>query len=286
MNWLEYLNLYLRGLSSALTRKSAQKTCVALAFGITCSAAIAQDSDGTMSADAVAGQNMQNRLYPQIQLPLSYNYNQKLGANSATQQAEIGFGPVIPIGINSDVQLILNPFLTYNRNISDQQITNQNQPIQIASFFVPTYAKEWYFGIGPYIQGPASNPNNGSRQTGVGFSAAGFFTPEHWVAGAAIYNSWGLGNNMTGGSANVLNVQPTISYTTDKAWTYSFISEIVYNYDARAATNQLTLSGGKTFTFIGYPMLWQVGPTYMVTTTPTSAKGLGGFLGLTLLLPK
>jgi len=239
-----------------------------------------------MSADAVAGQNMQNRLYPQIQLPLSYNYNQKLGANNATQQSEIGFGPVIPVGITDDVQLILNPFLTYNRNVSNQQITNQNQPIQIASFFVPTYAKAWYFGIGPYLQGPASNANNGSRQTGVGFSAAGYYTPEHWVVGAAVYNSWGVGNNMTGGSANVLNAMPSVSYTTDSAWTYSLSSEIVYNYNARAATNQLTLSGGKTFTFIGYPMLWQVGPTYMATSTATSAKGLGGFLGLTLLLPK
>jgi len=41
--------------------------------------AAAQSSESTMSEEAKAGQKMQNPLYPQIQLPLTYNYNQKLG---------------------------------------------------------------------------------------------------------------------------------------------------------------------------------------------------------------
>ena len=80
----------------------------------------AQISSSTMSEAAKAGQKMQNRLYPQVQLPLSYNYNQNMGANNGTQQTEIGFNPIIPVSINSDVQLILNPLLTYNHNANDQ----------------------------------------------------------------------------------------------------------------------------------------------------------------------
>ena len=246
----------------------------------------AQTSSSSMSEEATAGQKMQNRLYPQVQLPLTYNYNQKMGANNGTQQTEIGFSPIIPVNINSDVQLILNPMLTYNHNANDQQITNQNQPIQIATFFAPTYAKTWYYGIGPYIQAPATNANNGSKQTGLGVSAGAFYTPDNWVIGLAAYNSWGIGNNLTGGTANLLNAQPTISYTTDKAWTYSLSSQIVYSYSARNATNQLTLSGGQTINVSGYHLQYQIGPTYMVTTTPSSAKGIGAFVGLTLLLPR
>jgi len=253
---------------------------------LTTGLAFAQTSTSTMSTAAKAGQNMQNRLYPQIQLPLTYNYNQKMGVNNGTQQAEIGFSPIIPIAISSDIQLILNPMLTYNRNVSDQQVTNQNQPIQLATFFAPTYAKNWYYGIGPYIQAPATNANNGSKQTGLGVSAGAFFTPENWTIGVAAYNSWGIGNNLSGGSASLLNAQPTISYTTDKAWTYNLSSQIVYNYTARNATNQLTLSGGKTISISGYHLQYQVGPTYMVTTTPTSAKGIGAYAGLTFLIPK
>lgn len=247
---------------------------------------LAQTSSSSMSEEAKAGQKMQNRLYPQVQLPLTYNYNQKMGANNGTQQTEIGFSPIIPVSINSDIQLILNPMLTYNHNANDQQVTNQNQPIQLATFFAPTYAKTWYYGIGPYIQAPATSANNGSKQTGLGLSAGAFYTPDNWVIGLAAYNSWGIGNNLTGGSASLLNVQPTISYTTDKAWTFNLSSQIVYNYSARNTTNQLTLGGGQTISVSGYHLQYQIGPTYMVTTTPTSAKGVGAFVGLTFLLPR
>ena len=251
-----------------------------------CHVVNAQSTESTMSEEAKAGQKMQNPLYPQIQLPLTYNYNQKLGLNSGSQQNQIGFNPIIPVGINEDVQIIINPLLTYNHNVNNQQVTNQNQPVQLATFFAPTYAKSWYYGIGPYLQAPATNSNNGSRQTGAGVSAGLFFTPDNWVIGAAMYNSWGIGNNYSGGSANVFNAQPTISYTTDNAWTYNLGSQITYNYNANAASNQLTLSGGKTFKVGEYHFQWQLGPTYMVTTFPGSAKGFGGYFGLTALLPK
>ena len=246
----------------------------------------AQSSESAMSDAAKAGQNMQNTLYPQVQLPFSYNYNQKLGANSLSQQAEFSFAPIIPVTLGDDVQIIVNPMFTYNRNSNDQQVTNQTQPMQLATFFAPVYKNSFYAGIGPYFQLPATNANNGSMQTGLGVSAGAFFTPEHWVIGAALSNAWGVGGNMSGGSGNMLNAQPKISYTTDTAWTYSFSSQIAYNNMAKALTNQLTLSGGKTMTFFGYHASLQAGPTYMVTTTPTSAKGFGGFLGLTVLLPK
>jgi hypothetical protein len=248
--------------------------------------ALAQSSDGTMSSTAVAAQNMQNRLFPQITVPMSYNLNNQLGANSTTKQAELGLGFIFPFNVSEDVQFLLNPFFTYNSNLSEGKVTNQTQPIQVASFFMKSFSKDWYFGLGPYVQGPANNANNGSLQTGVGVSGGGFYTPEHWSIGVIAYNSWGLGDNMTGGSANVFSAGPKISYTTDSAWTYSLSSSVQYNYNSKAATNQLTLSGGQTFKVYDYHMQWQIGPTYMVTTTPTSAKGWGAYAGLTLLMPK
>jgi hypothetical protein len=246
----------------------------------------AQSSSGTMSEEARAGQKMQNRLYPQIQLPLTYNWNPKMGLNNGTQQTELTLNPIIPVSINSDVQLILNPMLTYNHNANDQQVTNQSQPIQLATFFAPTYVKNWYYGIGPYIQAPATNANNGSKQTGLGVSAGVFFTPDNWVVGAAMFNSWGIGNDLSGGKANLLNIQPSISYITDDAWIYNLSNQLAYNYTPSFTTNQLTLSGGKAIRFADYHLQFQVGPTYMLTTTPTSSKGFGAFFGLTLLLPR
>ena len=262
------------------------KACFCIFFLSLINLALAQTSESTMSEAAKAGQKMQNPLYPQIQLPLTYNFNQKLGVNSNAQQTEIGFNPIIPIDIGNDMQLILNPMLTYNHNIGGQQVTNQSQPIQLATFFAPSLVGQWYFGLGPYVQTPASNANNGTLQTGLGFSAGAFYAPDNWVMGVAFFNSWGIGNNLAGGTANIFNAQPTISYITDHAWTYNMTSQIIYNYDAKTATNQLTLSGGKTFSFLGYHVQWQIGPTYMVTSNPLSPKGVGAYAGLTALLPK
>lgn len=248
-------------------------------------ALIAQEKQSTMSEAAKEGQRMQNRLYPQIQLPFSYNYNQKIGNDSGSQQSEFAFQPIIPLKLGTDLQLLLNPMLTFNRNINYPQAINQLQPVQLATFFAPRFSGDWYMGIGPYYQAPASNALNGSRQTGVGFSAGAFYTPENWVVGVAMYNSWGVGSDLSGGSANILNVQPSISYTSDDGWTYNLSSQIDFDRTARNTTNQLTLSGGKTVKLMGRHWQFQVGPTYMVSAVPSSSKGWGAYLGLTTSIP-
>lgn len=268
--------------------KRLKKECIPILLLAMQGTALAQPSTGTMSEEAKASQKMNNQLFPQVQLPITYNYNPKLGANNGTQQSEFAFNPIIPISVGSDLVLILNPMLTYNHNNNNQQVTNQNQPLQLATFIGPAYAYDryWFYGIGPYIQLPSTNANNGSMQTGVGVSAGAFYTPDNWVIGGALYNSWAVGSNMTGGSANVIMAQPTITYITDNAWSVNLSSQVTYNYDARNATNQLTLSGGKTIKVLGTHVQFQIGPTYMVTSNPSSSKGLGGYFGLTFLMPK
>ena len=241
---------------------------------------VAQVAGGVMSEEARAGQRMQNKLYPQMQLPFSYNYNQKIGNGNASQQSEFALQPIIPVSLGANLQLLLNPMLTFNRNINYPQAINQFQPVQLATFFAPKFAGDWYVGIGPYYQAPASNALNGSRQTGVGFAAGAFYTPDNWVVGVAMYNSWGIGSDMSGGSANIMNAQPSVSYTTNSGWTFNLSSQINFDYKARNTTNQLTLSGGKTVKFMGLHWQYQVGPTYMVSSTPSSAKGWGAYLNL------
>jgi hypothetical protein len=245
-----------------------------------------QDLNSSMSQTAKAAQNMQNPLYPKIRLPLSYNYNQKLGANSSEQQNQLQFNPVIPIELKTDLQLILNPMLTMNRNIENQQISNQDQPLQLATYLTPRFAKEWFFGLGPYMQLPASNAKNGTRQYGLGLSASAFYRPDHWVVGGTVFNSWGVGSDLAGGTADILNVQPAVSYTTDNAITYSLSSQLSFNHTSRTASNQLTLTGGKAISVLGYPLQFQIGPTYMITSNQTSAKGIGAYMSFTAMIDK
>ncbi|WP_448364234.1 hypothetical protein [Fluviibacter sp.] len=240
-------------------------------------------SDGDMTHEAKIGQSVQNALYRQIQLPISYNYNQNLGAANNTTQGQFQFNPVIPLAIDGETTFIIRPMLTGNFNNQDKRITNQTSPLQLEAFMAWDNTL-WAYGVGPYFQAPAANANNGSMQTGMGVSAAGYFKPDHWNIGGILYKSWGVGNDMSGGSANVFSVSPGIAYTTNHAWTYSLSSQIVYNVNTSTATNQLTLSCGKTIRIFDEPVQVQVGPTYMVTHTAASAKGFGGYLALTWVI--
>jgi hypothetical protein len=264
---------------------SKSMVMIALVFLVN-GATLAQSSTSQMSETAKAGKNMKNKLYPQAQLSFSYNYNQKIGPNNGSQQNEFEFQPIFAIPIGSDLQLLLNPMLTYNQNLNYPIASKQWEPLQLSTFFAPKYYGDFYVGIGPYFQAPATNALNGSKQTGLGVSAGAFYTPGNWVVGFTMYNGWGIGSDLSGGSANALNIQPLISYTTNSGWNYNLAGEYQYGYTAGSANNQLTLSGGKTIKIAGIHWQFQIGPTYMVTNSPSSAKGWGAYFNLTTALSK
>lgn len=249
------------------------------------SVAGASAEDDGMTDIAKIAQVIPNKLNKNYQLPLLYYHSQKLGAANNMTQGQFQFNPIIPFAINSQTSIIFRPMLTANFNTQDASVSNQPLPIQLETFFAWDPGL-WVYGIGPYFQAPAGNLiTTGTKQTGLGVSAAAYFKPTHWVIGFIGYNSWGVGGDTSSGTANIFQVTPSIAYTTDNAWTYSFQSKVNYHYDA-GATNQLTLSGGKTIKLFGEPVQFQIGPTYMATHTPTSAKSWGGYFALTWVIPK
>lgn len=248
-----------------------------LAFMVTTSFSRAEETEL-----AKASQEIHNKLYPTITVPLFIYGNQNLGTNNLTKQGELQLEPRLPISVSEDVKFIINPQFTYDANKTDQKVDNITTPVQIASYFTKNY-NDFVFGIGPYIQTPASNSNNGTKQTGVGGSWGVFYKPEHWVLGGTGYIEWGVGDNMSGGSANNLNFSPAFTYIDDSAYSYTLNSKInsgFYNGKSHS-TNQLVFSVAKTSKVYGIPVQFQIGPTYWVTTTPESPKGLGVFLGIT-----
>lgn len=248
---------------------------------VLCSSAAAGE-ESTMTPTAKVAQKIQAKIHPMVQLPVSYNYNQNRQANQNYTQAQFQFDPVLPIMTGARSGIILNPMFTDNLITQNQQTANQATPLQLATYFA-TETTDFLYGIGPFIQMPTANPSVGSQQTGLGVSYGLFYQPEHWVIGATAYNAWGVGKNVSAGTANVYYYTPTISYTTDNAWSYSLQSWINGNptNGAMNNTNQLILSFGKTHSLRRSSIQWQIGPTYMVTQTPTSPQGWGGYFSLT-----
>ncbi len=245
------------------------------------------DDGNTMTPTAQVAQKIMAKLHPMVQLPLSYNYNQNRQPNQNYTQAQFQFDPVIPILTGERTGFILNPMFTDNINAQNQQTRNQATPVQLATYFART-DMDLLYGLGPFIQMPTANTYGGSQQTGLGASYGLMYQPRHWVIGAIGYNAWGVGNNRTSGTANVYYVNPTISYTTDNAWTYNLQGWINGNPTNGKSnnSNQLMLSTGNTFKVGQSSVQWQIGPSYMVTKTPTSPQGWGGYFSLTIAFPE
>lgn len=240
------------------------------------------DESNTMTKTATVAHSIQVKLKPIVQIPLSYNYNQNRQSDQSYTQAQFQFSPILPIAIGEQSAFILNPLFTDNVNTQNQQTTNQATPLQLATYFA-TETPNFVYGVGPFIQMPTANANSGSQQTGLGVSYGLIYQPKHWVIGATGFNAWGTGNNLSAGTANVYFVNPVVSYTTNNAWTYSVMSWINGNPSLGKSnnTNQLIISGGKTVKINGIHWQWQIGPTYMVTKSPGSPQGWGGYFSVT-----
>ena len=255
--------------------------CIGCAVLLHGSAALADDEDAMTHAAKVA-HSIQVRLKPMVQLPISYNYNQNRQPSESYTQAQFQLSPILPVALGAQSAFILNPMFTDNVNVQNQNTTNQAMPLQLATYFA-TETTNFVYGAGPFIQMPTANASSGSQQTGLGVSYGLIYQPKHWVVGATAFNAWGTGHTLSAGTANVYFVNPVVSYTTDNAWTYSLISWINGNPTSGKSnnTNQLIFSGGKTFKVGGVHWQWQIGPTYMVTNTPVSPQGWGGYFSLT-----
>ena len=245
--------------------------------------AVADEAD-SMTKTAKAAQDIQAKLIPMIQLPLSYNYNQNQKSGQNLTQAQFQFTPMIPVIIDDNNGFILNPFFVDNINVQNQTTTNQATPLQLATYFAHK-TDTLIMGLGPFVQMPTANTSSGSQQTGLGASYGFYYRPKHWVIGTMGYNAWGMGDNTSAGTANVYYSNSVISYTTNNAWTYSVQSWVNGNPTAGKSynTNQLILSGGNTFQLGKSQIQWQIGPTYMVTATPTSPQGLGGYASINVV---
>ena len=258
--------------------------CITLAVGVLWVSANSL-ADNDMTESAKIGQNIVAKIHPLIQLPFVYNYNQNRLPNQGYTQSEFEFNPVIPVFKNESYGFVLRPMFTDYLNVRDKVTSNQVSPVQLATYF-SSKVSDFFYGAGPFIQIPTANTASGSQQTGLGLSYGAFYEPKHWVIGVLAYNAWGVGANRSAGTANAYSYDSVISYTTDHAWTVNLQSWINGNPTNGASynTNQILLGAGKTMKLSKSHIFWQLGPSYMVTKTPMSPQGWGGFFSLTVAL--
>lgn len=227
------------------------------------------------SDDALMAKKLADRISPIVNIPIQFDWYQKAGPQHNTYQERVVLQPLVPIAVTEDWNYLVRPVITGGLQYQAGTVTNQTTPLQVETFLSPGHDKPFKWGIGPYFQFPGIGVSNGTLQYGAGVSAGAFWETDRWVIGAIGYNSWATGGSARQGTANVLYVSPSISYITESAWTYTATMQPSFNYTAGSTSNPLLLLASKTTKINGLPVQFLAGPSYMISTTATSAQGWG-----------
>jgi hypothetical protein len=234
------------------------------------------DQDDVFDSDnARMAKKLANKIEPIVNVPVQYNFFQRTGLGHTQDQNQLVLQPLIPATISHDWNLLLRPLVWGSFEKHPVAVANQTSPFQLEAFISPKKSSDFAWGLGPFFQAPGSGISSGSNQYGAGVTGAFFYKPEHWVIGGTAYNSWAIGGPTNNGTVNVLYVVPSISYVTDAAYTFTASMQPSFNYNARNTSNPLLLLAAKTTKVFDVPVQFQAGPTYMLSSTPTSGQGIG-----------
>lgn len=224
-----------------------------------------------------------------ISVPLEFTFDDGLGAADSGTQTVFLAKPVIPISIGEDWNMISRTIIPYV--MLDDVTPGSSQDgfgDIIQSFFfspkAPT-AGGLIWGVGPVLQIPTSSSNGiGYNEWGAGVTAIGLKQSGPWTYGGLVNHIWDVGGAAT--DQNVSFLQPFISYTTPKSWTYAVNTETTYDWNSKNWGVPINLRVSKIVKFGNQPVSLVGGLRYWADSPASGADGWGATIGMTLLFPK
>ena len=163
---------------------------------------------------------------------------------SLTFEDNINFG----VGLNDDVQNILNIKSLYSFNLGDDwNLINRtivpvvDQPelvpgsgdqfglgdISSTFFLMPRSSRFAIFGVGPVVSFPtATDKTLGLEKWRVGPAVAVVSMPGRWVFGVVVNNLWSVGGNSNREDVNSMTISPFVYYNFPNRW-YAVSSPII-----------------------------------------------------------
>lgn len=220
-------------------------------------------------------------------VPITYNFDQKVGNAHQGSTQYTKFSPYMPLRISSDYSLVVQPTVTYQSfHNFDGYSSSGLAPTVIQSYFTQSNQTHLAtsYGLGPMVQIRTNMPfMYGSSQNAVGYSFGAIHRTEDWVVGLLGYQSFGLGpiqpDNL---SATNLALRPFITYITKRYGNITLGSESLINLTSGAHSYPVNLTGSKIVNFGDTPLLLTIGARYYaVNTIYGGAQGWGGRVGIT-----
>lgn len=244
---------------------------------------------GTAAAnDAELAQKLSNPVADLISVPFQFNYDRKIGPNDGSRWL-LNFQPVVPISLNENWNVIsrtIVPLEAANGLVPGTSPTGIGNVLQ-SFFFSPKKPTKGglIWGAGPVFSLPtSSNPQFGPSELAVGITGVVLKASKGWTYGVLANQLWN-----TGGSTDISNlyVQPFLSYTTPKAWTFSVNTETNYDWLNDEASVPINLQVSKLVKLGGkQPLSIGGGVRYWAQSAPTDPEGVGFRITATFLFPK
>ena len=224
---------------------------------------------------------------------------------SLTFEDNINFG----VGLNDDVQNILNIKSLYSFNLGDNwNLVNStivpvlNQPelvpgtgdqfglgdITSTFFLMPRSSRFAIFGVGPIVSFPtATDETLGLEKWRVGPALAVISMPGRWIFGAVANNLWSVGGYSNREDINSMEITPVLFYNFPNGWYLVSTPTITADWIADSGDRWIVPLGGgvgKIFKIGKQAMNASVQAFYNVEQTVTAADWSLG-LQLQFLFP-
>lgn len=235
----------------------------------------------------------QNPVADLVSIPIQSNFNFDYGADRDKSQIVTNIQPVIPLGLNTEwnlitrtiIPVIYTEFPAYQTGVGN---------IQFTGFLSPAKPGKLIWGFGPVIQFPSHTDTylGGNKWSG-GPSAVGLFLDKDspWVVGLLVQNLWSFAGPTTSKENPTVNqflAQPFINYNLPKAWYITFSPIITADWKAPGPdqwTVPVGLGVGKIFKIGKLPFNGQVAGFYNVAR-PEIGPNWSLRAQIALLLPK
>lgn len=274
-----------------LKTRTTALSCLTLSMALALVLVPGQPVQAAESAEDLA-KKLSNPIASLISLPLQLNYDQNFGPNDDGEKLLLNVQPVIPFSLNKDWNLISRTIVP----LVDQQdlfpgAGSQSGVGDIVQslFFSPAQPTKggWTWGAGPVLLLPTGSDDLlTADKWGIGPTFVVLKQSGPYTYGALANHIESFAGKDSRPDISATFLQPFVSRTTPKAWTYSLNAETTYDWENDQWSIPLNVVVSKLVAWGKQPVQLGAGVRYWIEVPDAGPEGLGVRLQLTFLFPK
>ena len=227
-----------------------------------------------------------------ISIPFQFNYDRGHGPTGEGQRSFVNIQPVIPFTLSQDWNLISRTIVPVI--YQDDLVPHLGEQCGLGDIVQSVFLSPskpgpggLIWGAGPVLLFPtATDELLGGEKWGAGPTGVVLTQRGPWTFGALANHIWSYAGDDDREDVNVTFLQPFLSYTTKKAWTFGLNTESTFDWDEDEWSVPINLTVSKLIKIGKLPVQVGGGVRYWAASYPQGPEGWGARVQITILLPK